>query len=40
VPGVTRGSAEIGGADVLTDGGGGGIGEKGDDGGGGGADRE
>jgi hypothetical protein len=45
VPGVTRGSAEIGGADVLTDGGGGGTGEKGDDGaprdetGGGGTER-
>ena len=31
-PPVTKGSAAMGGADVLTDGGGGGIGEKGDDG--------
>jgi hypothetical protein len=38
VPGVTSGSAEIGGAEVLTDGGGGCSG-KGDDGGGGGAER-
>ena len=37
VPGVTSGSAEIGGADVVTDGGGGGIAPKGDDGSG--ADR-
>jgi hypothetical protein len=37
VPAVTSGSAEIGGADVVTEGGGGGI-ENGDDGGG--ADRE
>ncbi len=34
MPGVTSGSAEIGGAEVVTDGGGGGTG-KGDDGGGG-----
>jgi hypothetical protein len=50
VPGVTSGSAEIGGADVVTDGGGGGTGENGDDGcgaergcpdgGGGGAERD
>jgi hypothetical protein len=37
VPGVTSGSAEIGGADVLTDGGGGGMAPHGDEGSG--ADR-
>jgi hypothetical protein len=40
VPAVLSGSAEMGGADVLTDGGGGGMGEKGDEGGPGGADRD